>query len=153
MSNFTNDLHKHKVLLRAILYNLANQLKERADKHDDSKYSKEEKDVFESIDEIKREDFDSYEQYYNCTKPLLQKALDHHYANNRHHPEHFEKGVNDMNLLDVLEMIVDWESSASCRGTKLDVDYSFKRFKIEPQLQKIINNTLKILKEEDIDDE
>lgn len=153
MSNFTNDLHKHKVLLRAILYNLANQLKERADKHDDSKYSKEEKDVFESIDEIKREDFDSYEQYYNCTKPLIQKALDHHYANNRHHPEHFEKGVNDMNLLDVLEMIVDWESSASCRGTKLDVDYSFKRFKIEPQLQKIINNTLKILKEEDIDDE
>lgn len=147
MSNFTNDLHKHKILLRAILYNLANQLKERADTHDDSKYSKEEKDVFESIDEIKREDFDSYEQYYNCTKPLIQKALDHHYANNRHHPEHFEKGVNDMNLLDILEMIVDWESSASCRGTELDTDYSFKRFKIEPQLQKIILNTLKLLNE------
>lgn len=149
MSNFTNDLHKHKLVLKALLYNLANQLKERADKHDDSKYEKEEKDVFESIDNIKREDFDSYEQYYNCTKPLIQKALDHHYANNRHHPEHFENGVNDMNLLDVLEMVVDWDTSASCRRTELDTNYSFKRFKIEPQLQKIILNTLKILYDED----
>lgn len=149
MSNFTNDLHKHKLVLKALLYNLANQLKERADKHDDSKYEKEEKDVFESIDNIKREDFDTYEQYYNCTKPLIQKALDHHYANNRHHPEHFENGVNDMNLLDVLEMVVDWDTSASCRGTELDTNYSFKRFKIEPQLQKIILNTLKILYDED----
>ena len=32
MSNFTNDLHKHKLILQALLYNLANQLKERADK-------------------------------------------------------------------------------------------------------------------------
>ena len=107
-----------------------------------SKYDKEEKEVFESIDNIKREDFDSYEEYYNCTKPLIQKALDHHYAKNRHHPEHFEHGVEDMNLLDILEMVVDWDSSASCRGTELDTDYSFKRFKITPQLQKIILNTL-----------
>ena len=54
-----------------------------------------------------------------------------------------------MNLLDVLEMVVDWDTSASCRGTKLDPEYSFKRFKIEPQLQKIILNTLKILYDED----
>lgn len=148
MSKFLDDLHKHKVLLRAVLYNLANQLKERADKHDDSKFSKEEKDVFESIDNIKREDFDSYEEYFNCTKPLIQKALDHHYANNRHHPEHFEKGVDNMNLLDIIEMIVDWDTSASCRGTQLDTEYSFKRFKIEPQLQKIILNTLKLLYED-----
>ena len=124
MSNFTNDLHKHKLILRGVLYNLANQLKERADNHDNSKY-------------------------YNCTKPLIQKALDHHYAKNRHHPEHFEHGVEDMNLLDILEMVVDWDSSASCRGTELDTDYSFKRFKITPQLQKIILNTLKILYDED----
>lgn len=149
MSNFTNDLHKHKLILRGVLYNLATQLKERADNHDNSKYDKEEKEVFESIDNIKREDFDSYEEYYNCTKPLIQKALDHHYAKNRHHPEHFEHGVEDMNLLDILEMVVDWDSSASCRGTELDTDYSFKRFKITPQLQKIILNTLKILYDED----
>lgn len=78
---------------------------------------------------------------------LVQKALDHHYANNRHHPEHFEHGIEDMNLLDILEMVVDWDSSASCRGTELDTNYSFKRFKIEPQLQKIILNTLKLIYE------
>ena len=149
MSNFTHELHKHRLLLKGILNHLANELKERAEHHDDSKYDKEEKDVFEIIDNIRREDFDTYEEYYNCTKPLVQKALDHHYSNNRHHPEHFEKGVNDMNLLDILEMVVDWDTSASCRGTKLDVDYSFKRFKIEPQLQKIIINTLKLINPDD----
>lgn len=147
MSNFTNDLHKHRLLLKAVLYNLANQLKERADNHDNSKLDPQEKEIFESIDNIKREDFDSYEEYYNYTKPLVQKALDHHYANNRHHPEHFEHGIEDMNLLDILEMVVDWDSSASCRGTELDTNYSFKRFKIEPQLQKIILNTLKLIYE------
>ena len=147
MSRFTEDLQKHKDLIKNILYNFSFKLKERADNHDNSKYSNEEKDVFENVDNIKREDFDSYEQYFSYTKPLIQKALDHHYANNRHHPEHFKNGVEDMNLLDILEMVADWESSASCRNTILDTDYSFKRFNIEPQLQKIILNTLKIMYE------
>lgn len=73
MSNFTNDLHKHRLLLKAVLYNLANQLKERADNHDNSKLDPQEKEIFESIDNIKREDFDSYEEYYNCTKLLFKK--------------------------------------------------------------------------------
>lgn len=147
MSRFTEDLQKHKDLIKNILYNFSFKLKERADNHDNSKYSNEEKDVFENVDNIKREDFNSYEQYFSYTKPLIQKALDHHYSNNRHHPEHFKNGVEDMNLLDILEMVADWESSASCRGTQLDTNYSFKRFNIEPQLQKIILNTLKIMYE------
>lgn len=53
MSNFTNDLHKHRLLLKAVLYNLANQLKERADNHDNSKLDPQEKEIFESIDNIK----------------------------------------------------------------------------------------------------
>ena len=44
MSNFTNDLHKHKLILQALLYNLANQLKERADNHDNSKLDPKEKE-------------------------------------------------------------------------------------------------------------
>src|ERR1035437_5065865 len=28
----------------------------------------------------------------------LKPALDHHYAKNRHHPEHYKNGIDDMNL-------------------------------------------------------
>jgi len=34
----------------------------------------------------------------------------HHYANNPYHPEHFENGVNDMTLVDLIEMLAD------CKG-------------------------------------
>ena len=46
MSKFTEDLQKHKDLIKNILYNFSFKLKERADNHDNSKYSNEEKDVF-----------------------------------------------------------------------------------------------------------
>ena len=42
----------------------------------------------------------------------LKPALDIHYANNRHHPEHFPKGIRGMDLLDLLEMICDWKASS-----------------------------------------
>lgn len=147
-TKFEHELKLHKMVLKAVLYYLANQLKERADIHDNSKYDQIEKKLFEEISQIDRKDFDSYEQWFSCTKPLLEPALKHHYENNRHHPEHFEKGVNEMNLLDILEMIVDWNTSASCRGTELDIEYCFKRFKIDKQLQQIIKNTLPLLEGE-----
>lgn len=36
-----------------------------------------------------------------------EAILDHHYQNNDHHPEHFELGINGMNLLQLLEMLAD----------------------------------------------
>lgn len=145
MSRFIEDLNNHKELVRVLLNNLAENLKHRGIVHDNSKYDAEEAEQFETISDIRREDFETYEEWFNTTKPMLDKALKHHYENNRHHPEHFKNGVEDMNLLDVLEMVVDWEASASARNTTLDPEYSFKRFGISPQLQKIIINTLNIL--------
>ncbi len=49
---------------------------------------------------------DEYKQWLAEMKP----ALDHHYAANRHHPEHFPNGVNDMTLVDLIEMIADWKA-------------------------------------------
>jgi hypothetical protein len=41
----------------------------------------------------------------------LQPALEHHYARYRHHPEHFDNGCKDMNLIDIIEMLVDWKAA------------------------------------------
>jgi hypothetical protein len=61
----------------------------------------------------------------------LGPALEHHYANNRHHPEHFPNGYRDMNLIDIVEMFCDWVA-ATKRHDNGDIMRSFdlnkKRF-------------------------
>lgn len=148
MSKFLHDLEKHKNLVETKLNELSDELRYRGIVHDNSKYSDDEKVWFEKAEKYDRAHFDKYEDWLNTTKPIIAPALNHHYANNRHHPEHHKNGINDMNLIDLIEMVVDWQASADCRGTKLDTDYSFKRFNISSQLQDIISNTLRMINEE-----
>lgn len=150
MSKFLTELDKHKNLVETKLNEISDEIRLRAITHDNSKYLDDEKVWFEKAEKYDREHFDTYEDWLNTTKPIIAPALEHHYAYNRHHPEHYKNGINDMNLIDLIEMVVDWQSSAECRNTNLDAFYSFKRFKIEPQLQKIILNTLKFINEEKI---
>ena len=42
-----------------------------------------------------------YEEYRKQLKP----ALDHHYSRNRHHPEHFKRGIADMTIIDLVELL------------------------------------------------
>jgi len=42
----------------------------------------------------------------------MKPALEHHYALYRHHPEHFQNGIDDMNLIDLVEMFADWKASS-----------------------------------------
>ena len=43
----------------------------------------------------------------------FKPAIDHHYANNRHHPEHWPNGINDMTLMDLIEMLADWKAATA----------------------------------------
>jgi hypothetical protein len=80
----------------------------------------------------------------------MKPALDHHYANNLHHPEHSEDGIDDMNLIDITEMFCDW-LAATRRHHDGDINKSIeinsKRFNMSPQLVSIFNNTVKLFKE------
>jgi hypothetical protein len=86
-------------------------------------------------------------EYKKCLADM-GPALDHHYANNRHHPEYHDNGIDDMNLIDVLEMIADWKAS-TLRYKDGDIIDSIainkKRFGISDQLAKIIENTVPLL--------
>ena len=76
--------------------------------------------------------------------------LDHHYANYRHHPEHFENGVNDMNLVDVMEMFCDWYAASKRHvngNIYKSIDISCERFQIDDQLKQILINTAHMLEE------
>ena len=79
---------------------------------------------------------------------LLQRAgpaLEHHYACNSHHPEHYgAEGIAGMDLFDVVEMLCDWMAAAERHpGDGVKLDYNVKLFGIEAQLASILANTLK----------
>ena len=71
--------------------------------------------------------------------------FDHHYAVNSHHPEHYENGINDMDLVDLIELTCDWIASSKrhadgniYRSISLNKD----RFGMSDQLCKILENTV-----------
>jgi hypothetical protein len=74
----------------------------------------------------------------------LKPALDHHYAENRHHPEHFENGVRGMNLVDIVEMFCDWYA-ATKRHKDGDIMKSIainqERFRYSDDLRAVFENT------------
>ena len=78
----------------------------------------------------------------------MKPALDHHYANNSHHPEHFENGVDDMTLIDLVEMLADWKA-ATMRHADGDIWKSLEiqreKLGLSDQLVKIFANTIPVI--------
>jgi len=133
--------HIHRVgdFLRA----MAADLERRAEYHDRSKMYEPEKSAYDrAVPEMRKHRYGSPESKAAIAE--LGPALEHHFAHNSHHPEHYPEGVAGMDLLDVVEMLCDWRAAAERPpgdGTVL-LDVSQKRFGLEPQLVAILANTL-----------
>jgi hypothetical protein len=120
------------------------ELIDRANNHDFSKIEEPEASIFEKFTPLLSSSTygsDEYKQFLIDMKP----ALDHHYAQNRHHPEHFENGIKGMTLIDLLEMIADCKA-ASERHINGDIFKSIeinqKRFGYSDELKQIFVNTV-----------
>jgi hypothetical protein len=121
----------------------------RAEHHDDSKLEKEEIEYFDEYTPKLKDCTYGSEQYKDFLIKM-KPALDHHYANNRHHPEHFKNGIEDMNLIDLLEMLCDWKASSlrHVDGNILkSIDGNRERFNYGKELQTIFENTVKMFEE------
>ena len=127
------------VFVRAIL--------DRADVHDDSKLAPPEVVMFtEYTAKLAGMTYGSPE-YEQCKKEM-GPALAHHYANNRHHPEHFKNGIDDMTLLDLVEMFCDWKAATERHNDgnlRKSIEHNADRFEMSPQLVKIFENTVDLL--------
>lgn len=137
----TADTLKHVRRVQTLLAEFAAQLLARGAVHDDSKFSEAEKSHFDiATPKLKTLTFGTPE--YAASLAELKPALDHHYAVNSHHPEHYPNGVDGMDLLDLVEMVLDWKAASERGATSaLRLAPAFDRFKISPQLQSIIRNT------------
>ena len=128
------------------LLNLAKVLIDRSLYHDSSKLEEPELSGFANAPDLSSMKYNSLE--YNENLKKLQETLDHHYANNRHHPQHFKYGIDDMNLVDLLEMMCDWSDSSKRNKSgnlKLSIEQNANKFNICPQLVKILENTINLV--------
>lgn len=142
-----NDTWWHIHRVRDLLTNCITNLLGRALIHDQSKLKTPEVELFtEFTDRLAKSTYGSPE--YDGFRKSMKPALDHHYGNNRHHPEHHKNGIDDMNLLDLLEMFCDWKAASERHdnGNILrSIEINGDRFKMSPQLIKIFENTAKVL--------
>jgi hypothetical protein len=134
---------KHIRRVQHLLSNVAMKLIDRALCHDESKLIEPEASVFaEYTAKLKGLTYGSDE--YKACLAGMKPALDHHYAHNRHHPEHWSGGIRDMSLLDLIEMLVDWKA-ASERHADGDIEKSItinkQRFGYSDELEAIFRRT------------
>lgn len=139
---------KHIEVVMQLLATMQHEIGRRMFSHDHSKLRSPELEMFEEYtDKLASVEYGSqaYEQY---RQEMLGTALKHHYANNRHHPEFFENGVLDMNLIDLIEMLCDWKA-ATLRSPDGDIweslEINAKRYHLTPELGRILENTVPLL--------
>jgi hypothetical protein len=138
------DTLMHIKRVNELLITFSKDLMNRASCHDDSKLRQPEKSEFDRLTPILK-DLKYGSDEYKASLQELQVALKYHYENNSHHPEHYENGVDGMNLLDLVEMFMDWK--AATERTKdgnisKSIEYNKARFKMSDQLVSIFKNTI-----------
>ncbi len=135
---------EHIDRVRELLRICENILRDRGISHDKTKLDSPEVELFSEYTS-KLADVTYGSDEYNEFLKELKPALEHHYANNRHHPEKHREGVNDMTLIDVLEMLCDWKASSeqhSDGNILKSIEHNTKRFGLDSQLTKILLNTV-----------
>jgi len=136
---------QHKESIAKYMAKFAAELSYRSAIHDVSKFKKEELEVYaEFIDEMNKHPFNSPEE--KELREKYQTASIVHKKLNRHHPEHFENGMEGMNLIDLIEMLCDWRSASERSAgdsIRKGLPIMKDKYNISPQLLKILENTLK----------
>lgn len=143
------ETQKHIEKVRKYIRFFTDKLTSRGVNHDTAKLESPEVDLFAKYtSKLATTEYNS-EEYKQCLAGL-KPALDHHYATYRHHPEHFANGINDMNLIDLVEMLADWKAASERQhnGNLLtSIEVNAARFKMTDQLKQILLNTAKTLDE------
>jgi hypothetical protein len=126
-----------------LLSAVVKRLLDRSYTHDLSKTAEPELATFNEVTpRLKTLTYGSDE--YRASLAEIRDALTHHYAHNRHHPEHHADGVAGMTLVDVVEMLADWKAATE-RHTDGDLARSLEiqrdRFHLDPQVYAILRNT------------
>jgi hypothetical protein len=110
--------------LRSAILNL----QARSDAHDQSKLVEPELAAFD-IATPKLATLEYGSEEYRESLRELGPALDHHFLQNDHHPEHYPNGCAGMSLMALIEMLCDWRAASERVKQRADGDtYLSKSF-------------------------
>lgn len=141
------DTLLHIKRVSQLMTEAAAELIRRANIHDNSKLESPEKELFDEFTPKLKNCTYGSDEYKGYLKEL-GVALKHHYANNSHHPEHYENGVNGMDLFDLIEMFFDWKAATERHADGniyKSIEINKDRFGISDQICDIFTNTAKRL--------
>jgi hypothetical protein len=139
----TPDTLRHSLRVGFLMGDAIRELVDRSTQHDLSKTQPPEVDVYdEYVPKLQAAEYGSFE--YKAHLVAMGEGLAHHYAANRHHPEHHADGINGMTLVDLIEMLADWQAATERRpdgDLAASLRIQQKRFGISDQLAEILTNT------------
>ena len=134
----------HSQRVGELMIQVIKEALDRSTFHDRSKTESPEVEVFDEFTpKLKASTYgsDKYKGYLAA----MGEGLKHHYEANRHHPEHFPNGQNDMTLVDLIEVLADWKAATE-RHDDGDLAKSLEiqreRFGLSDQLVAILRNTV-----------
>lgn len=112
MPDSTADTLEHIEKVQARIEEIRSRLAIRAVYHDMSKLTEPEKSILDAkhgaLGELR---YGSPEYSAALAAVDMQPFLEHHYAENDHHPQHYPNGIAGMSYLSILEMLCDWAAA------------------------------------------
>ena len=141
------DTIEHISHVQVLLGRVIGDLSRRAAEHDASKLREPEKAVFDEYTPKLRDSTYGSEEYKRFLEGMGE-GLRHHYAVNDHHPEHFEGGIGEMNLLQLTEMLCDWLAATKRHADgdiRRSIEQNAERFGYGEEIRRLLLNTLPFL--------
>jgi len=141
------DTMRHIERVRNLLNVMVIELLKRGEAHDQSKMEPPEVSEFTRLTPVLAK-LTYGTKEYDESRVSLGEALKHHYAKNRHHPEHWKRGIRDMNLVDILEMFCDWKAASERHddgNVRTSIEKNGARFQMPPELIEIFENTVEMV--------
>jgi hypothetical protein len=144
MTESQKDTIDHVAKVQFNLSTVICNLHERSTVHDRSKFEEPELSGYEGLAQTLKGLTYGTPEHRSAFAPF-KPIIRHHYDHNRHHPEHWQLGVTDMSLLDIIEMLCDWKAAHDRNGGDFghSIQVSVSRFNISEQLHAILINTAK----------
>ena len=142
-----SETSAHILSVTKLINIISTKILERGVSHDASKLVPPELDYFTKYTHKLAASTYGSPEYEKCLVDM-KPALDHHYAVNRHHPQHFPDGIKGMNLVDLVELICDWKASSLRHndGNILkSIEVNVKRFEMSEDLTAVLRNTCELL--------
>lgn len=139
-----SETYKHIKSVSKNINIFVRDLINRAEIHDESKLEEPELSIFaEKTAKLALVEYGSEE--YKKLLEEVKPAIEHHYSRNRHHTEFHKNGINDMDLLDLIELLCDWRAATERNkngNLRKSLDINAEKYNIDPQLKSILRNTI-----------